>query len=124
MKLFHYATWEGEKIAKEGVLRPSANYLAAGPELVWLTENEKWEPSVQAKDLEGNYDREPSSPERYNELGIPCWKFEVEVPHTNKLHYNVQGWIPMLQDGKDLGAKLSEWHWTPNKLIITASWKL
>jgi len=123
MKLYHYTTWQGSEVFPLGKLVPSEKYLKEGPPLVWLTENEYWEPSIQAKQMNGSYERGPSSPGLYSTLGIPCWRFEVEVKDTFKLHYPIAGWLYMLEDGKDLGSDLSQWHWVTDSVEIVNSYK-
>ena len=122
-KLYHYSTWGGKEIYAERELKPSNVYLESGPPLVWLTENEDWESSIQASSPDYEYNRWPSAPILYGDQGIPCWKFEVEVRHMNKIHYPVRGWVEMLQGGIELGADIAQWHWTPEVLEIKRAFK-
>ena len=100
-----------------GLLLPSDRYLEGGPKLVWLTANEYWEPSVQAMAKDGTYEREMSTPEKYEVLDIPCWRFTVEFFRAQPtLHYPVPNWVMMLKDAQELGSSLSQWLWWPKPL--------
>ena len=122
-KLYHFSTWSGPVINLAGILRPSPDYLKDGPPLVWLSTNDEWEPCIQAKQIGIPYTRGPSTLEHYSGQGIPCWRFEVEVPYLYKLHYNIPGWVAMLKDGEELGSDVSQWHWTTGSVNVINSFK-
>lgn len=125
MKLYHYACWNGLAIWNERVLKPSRFYgrytdqSRMWPKLVFLTKNDFWEPSIQAVTAEGDWAKGQSDPLEYVKQGIPCWRFQVEVKEPLvKLHYSHPLWETMLNDAKDLGAQLHNWHWTTRECQI------
>ncbi len=124
-KMYHYTTWPGGLIWVDGVIRPSADYSPhdKAPPLVWVTKEEFWEPCIQAYRDREDYVRQPSSPVMYRDKAISCWKFEVEVPNLTKVHYNIPGWIPMLEDAKELGSDVTKWAWGTEELEVVQSFK-
>lgn len=127
MKLYHYATWKGDSIHKQKVIKPSNRYYNyIDWKLVFLTRNEYWDPSIQSYSIEGYYEKCGSSPQVYTELGIPCWKFEVRVPWARLFpHYIIltTRWKMMIADAIHLGSDVTEWHITSLRTDIIKSWK-
>ena len=122
---YHYCTWRGRIIAEDGIIKPSTRYAKnicgpTAPALVFLTTNPYWEPSVQAKDINGRYTRQPSDPKDYRKKLIPLWRFEVEVKLAVNIIYNVPGFISMLQDAKELDSDMSLWHWSTESFKVVA----
>ena len=77
------------------------------PELVFLTTNEYWEPSLQV-----NENLAASDPEELSmSPGISCFKHQVKITQEAKLHYHHPRWLKMLAEAVALGSDLSEWMW-------------
>ncbi len=132
MKLFHYSTWNGSKIHKLGFIEPSNyyNYLMDShvdplwTPVVFLTKNPIWEPSVQAKSSEGYWEKCGSCPEMYTELGIPCWKFEVDIEAIKiRLWDGDWQWTWMLSDATKLGSHYSDWYLSHRQVTVIKSYK-
>ena len=131
MKLYHYATWSGHKIKASMVLRPSIKYgfgnttvLLPWPEVVFLTTNPHWEPSIQAKSKEGYWEKCQSDPKSYEELGIPCWKFtvhahNVEVRKVTDYIMLGEKWRYMLADAIKLNSDIDQWYISDSVLDVT-----
>lgn len=135
MKLFHYTTWMGNQMYQERVIKPDNRYarfvfqtiLSEWPRLTFLTQNEEWEPSVQAYSEERFWEKCCSHPETYAALNIPCWKFEV---NPNGLILGVAtdfkgcaNWKKMLDDARKLGSTVEDWRIAVQDAYIINSWK-
>lgn len=127
MKLYHYTTWLGVRIKREGIIKPSRRYgfgevtvLTPWPELIFLTTNSVWEPSVQAKTQDGLYEKCGSCVDVYNQLGIPCHKFEVDVAGTLTIgdFMHLPGWCSMLLDACILGSDVTQWRIYDKEIIL------
>lgn len=129
MRLFHYSTWRGFKIYKTKTLIPQDTYGWGDPiwpKYIFLTTNEMWEPSVQATSPDGFREKIESCPWVYEELGIPCWKFEIQINNpTWVLTYRspFHLWACMIADARWLKSKVSEWYITDQECKITEAWK-
>lgn len=124
-KVYHYTTWPGPEIVQDGLVLPhSVGRGPDWPELVWATELPSWDPSVQAANIEGQWPRFPSCPEQYVDLGIPCWRFTVEVKTLHKLMYPHPRWVDHLRSAKRVrGSRIDKWYWTPNPCKVTEAHK-
>ena len=131
MIFYHYSTWPSTEIIKRGTIKATDFYgryaLSQGkwPELVFLTSDPYWEYSVKATTPDGEKLKGSSDPDEYTKLGIPCYRFEVEIKDTFKLMYPHPFWLWMFQDAKRLGSDVSKWYWTEEDCTIgnTARWK-
>jgi len=136
MRLYHYATWAGEAIQKSGVILPNINYanwvkhtlLTRWPDLVFLTQNEYWEPSIQSVNKQGLWEKCGSYPETYAALGIPCWKFEVNLNTlvlgmVDRLSEEYPRWDFMLQDAEKMGSHTEDWRVTSQDCYVINTWK-
>jgi hypothetical protein len=136
MKLYHYATWQGSKVAESKVILPSVQYgfgrrtvLNDWPGLVFLTKNPEWERSIQALSLEEFHEKCGSCPETYSQLSIPCWKFEVEV-HPQEVQgvlilrlANNRQWQEMIEDAVSLGSNVKDWLTSDEPQLVTNAWQ-
>lgn len=127
MILYHYTTFIGNHINSSRILIPndtysnnlSKDYPAPYPKLIFLTEDNNWEPCVQAVGDSGYYERKPSNPRDYFFEGIPCWRFSVEVPEFfPTIMYPHSGWLDMFKDAQSLGSDVSKWKWTEHSLKV------
>jgi len=136
MKLYHYTTWLGSILADAGEIETMNRYgfgemtmLNDWPKLVFLTSNQDWEPSVQAYNAEKYHEKCGSCPEVYAQLGIPCWKLEVDVPLgevccalDNRLMTHPK-WVVMLKDAMALGSDISRWMVSFDELSIEKAYR-
>lgn len=128
MKLYHYTTWRGQDIQNYKRILPSNRYnTSCNILLTFLTISEDWEPSIQAQNYQGYYEKCGSHPSYYDEeLLIPCWKFQVSYKHViefrNFVLNHVQ-WDKMMLDAVRLGSNLSDWYVTHEMVNVIKSWK-
>ena len=127
MRLYHYTTWDGEEILKTKTIKPtklmgSGEGYNSWPSLVFLTTMPSWNIATDIWvdfNKTGNIPKEGTSPETLTKLGIPAWRFEVELKEPlAKLMYPHPMWLPMLNIAKGLGADLSTWHWVRETLTV------
>ena len=100
----------------------------AWPRLTFLTINDFWDASVQTRSRDNHWEKCGSDPRAYHELGIPCWRFEVN-PHTvvtgNPIEIKTDDdvWARMLLDAVRLGSNPHEWRITSQDAFIIGGWK-
>ena len=135
MKLYHYATWSGEKIERERIIKPARRYaeftnrtlLTEWPELTFLTQSPEWEPSIQSLSRESYWEKCGSHPETNAALGIPCWKFEVNpnnlvLGEVKDFHGDRKWWI-MLEDAMTMGSDPTQWKVAVQDCYVINAWK-
>ena len=136
MKLYHYTTWTGGIVRLRRHVHVSNNYgwgntttLTEWPKLLFLTSDPHWERSIQAYNRAGHHEKCGSCPETYEQLGIPCWKFEVEVDQDTlkaavdtRLMINDK-WEEMLVDALSLGSDVTKWWVGTQPIAIEKSYK-
>jgi hypothetical protein len=135
MRLYHYATWLGEKINRERVIIPGKKYsnwvaqtiIDEWPALTFLTQNPEWEPSVQTKSKEGYWERCGSLPETNEAMGIPSWKFEI---NPNGLILGMptdfrgcSKWEEMIEDARQMGSNIEDWRIAVQDAYVINAWK-
>ena len=127
MRLYHYTTWKGEQINMYRWVRPSNRYnLSCNIKLTFLTACEEWEPSLQAQSFEGYYEKCGSHPLAYDELRIPCWKFQVAYGRVIRFHdFNLNHiqWDKMKLSATQLGSNMDDWYVTYEPVPVYKSWK-
>ena len=126
MILYRYETYEGQHTFKDQVLKPKKVINDDfWPSLVFLTKNPKWNEIVRANTLTGNEPIRAKSPKVFTKRGIPCWRFSVELSEPlYKLMFPHPYWLVMLNEAKEKGCDLSEWHWSTKEcpIIETHTW--
>ena len=135
MKLYHYSTWQGQRIFDDQKVFASVSYerftggtvLFAVP-LIFLTSNPGWEPSVQARSVRLFWEKCGSCPEVYEELGIPCWRFLIgylkHLKPVRALDYSTStSWRRMLEDAILMGSDPEQWYICGSYMDILESWK-
>lgn len=134
MRLYHYATWIGQAVHKDGKLKPSDMYgfgertaLTTWVPLVFLTESPDWERSIQAVSPEGHYEKCGSCPQTYTQMGIPCYKFVVDIespwlaPACEATLLTIPNWKDMIKDAIDLTSDVARWWIFPREVKIEES---
>jgi hypothetical protein len=119
LRFYHYATWSGAQVARDGYIKPFDHYARGMLPLVFATTDPRWEPSVQAASKEGYWEKCGSCPEAYAQLGIPCWRFEVALIdpiHVLNLVFTgerepwTEFYSQMVRDGIALGGYVADWY--------------
>jgi hypothetical protein len=132
--LFHYSTWREEQIIQERIVKPCRRYapdtmLNHFPPLAFLTFNPFWEPTIQAADDENRvFEKCGSCPAVYAELGIPCWRFEINPVGVRRRtvteYWHLPYWGYMLDEAERMGSNPAQWRLadSPAEVIRTYQW--
>jgi hypothetical protein len=93
--------------------------------LVFLTQDDNWESSLQAvaESRQYPYAKGTSSPGQYTAQDIPCWKFEVDVKDSRNIMYSNPSWLKMFEDAVMLGSDISKWHWTEKEVVVVKAYQ-